>query len=407
MPLLAQSVAGQAASPSVRACLDWFRQERAWINEQHLKLCRIPAPTFFEHKRAAYMAEQFRALGWEAKLDRAGNVVATLPGRENAPCIAVTAHLDTVFAPRSPDEIRISADGRLLGPGVADNGAGLAALLAIAAAWMAARPLEDSPLAPVLVANVGEEGEGNLSGMRYFCRQASGGKLRGFLVLDGPSAEHITSRALASRRFEVAITGPGGHSWRDFGTANPVHALSRAITLFTDQAQAADALSSAAPRSTFNFGIFEGGSSINSIPGEARAKIDLRSEDEQRIGQMAALLGASVEQAVETENARSTGGRVAARMKEIGSRPSGALPFDAPILECVRAVDAHLGIRSHLDCSSTDANIPLSLALQAVSIGAGGQGGEAHTASEWYLPEGRELGLRRIMLALCLLLGGE
>ncbi|HTD42928.1 MAG TPA: M20/M25/M40 family metallo-hydrolase [Bryobacteraceae bacterium] len=412
MPLLTPSVAGLAASANARACLNWFRQERAWINEQHLALCGIPAPTFFEQKRAAYMAEQFRALGWEAKIDRAGNVVATLPGHENTPCIAVTAHLDTVFAPRSPDEIRVSAEGRLLGPGVADNGAGLAALLAIAAAWMAARPIEDSPLAPVLVANVGEEGEGNLSGMRYFCRQASSSKLRGFLVLDGPSAEHITSRALASRRFDVTITGPGGHSWRDFGAPNPVHVLSRAVTLFTDQARvlppdASSVNGSVQPRTTFNFGIFEGGSSINSIPSEARAKIDLRSEDEQRIGQMAALLEASVDEAVETENARGNGGRVTARVKEIGSRPSGALPHDAPILECMRAVDAHLGIRSHLDCSSTDANVPLSLGLPAVSIGAGGQGAGAHTASEWYLPDGRELGLRRIMLALCLLLAGE
>jgi acetylornithine deacetylase/succinyl-diaminopimelate desuccinylase-like protein len=317
-----------------------------------------------------------------------------------------------VFAPRSPEEIRVSAEGRLLGPGVADNGAGLAALLAIAAAWMASRPIDEFPLAPVLVANVGEEGEGNLSGMRYFCRQASAAKLRGFLVLDGPSAEHITSRALASRRFDVVIAGPGGHSWRDFGAANPVHVLSRAVTIFTDQAHALapDAASgngAGHPRTTFNFGIFEGGSSINSIPSEARAKIDLRSEDEQRIAQMAAMLEASVEQAMETENARSNGGRVTARVKEIGSRPSGALADDAPILECVRAVDAHLGIRSHLDCSSTDANVPLSLGLPAVSIGAGGQGAGAHTASEWYLPEGRELGLRRIMLALCLLLNGE
>jgi acetylornithine deacetylase/succinyl-diaminopimelate desuccinylase-like protein len=405
-------VAGLVASPSVRTCLDWFRRERAWINDQHLKLCRIPAPTFFEQKRAAYMSEQFRALGWDAKIDRAGNVVASLPGHENVPCIAVTAHLDTVFAPRSSDDIRVLPDGRLLGPGVADNGAGLAALLAIAAAWMAARPLENPSLAPVLIANVGEEGEGNLSGMRYFCRQANGAKLRGFLVLDGPSAEHITSRALASRRFDVTVTGPGGHSWRDFGAANPVHALSRAVTLFIDQAQmlAADAAStngSGVPRTTFNFGIFEGGSSINSIPGEAHSKIDLRSEDEQRIDQMAAFLAASVEQAVDAENARSRGGKVAARLKEIGSRPSGALPDDAPILECLRAVDAHLGIRSRLDCSSTDANVPLSLGLPAVSIGAGGQGSGAHTSSEWYLPEGRELGLRRILLALCLLLGAE
>jgi acetylornithine deacetylase/succinyl-diaminopimelate desuccinylase-like protein len=277
---------------------------------------------------------------------------------------------------------------------------------------MAARPLENPSLAPVLIANVGEEGEGNLSGMRYFCRQANGAKLRGFLVLDGPSAEHITSRALASRRFDVTVTGPGGHSWRDFGAANPVHALSRAVTLFIDQAQmlAADAASangSGVPRTTFNFGIFEGGSSINSIPGEAHSKIDLRSEDEQRIDQMAAFLASSVEQAVDAENARSRGGKVAARLKEIGSRPSGALPDDAPILECLRAVDAHLGIRSRLDCSSTDANVPLSLGLPAVSIGAGGQGSGAHTSSEWYLPEGRELGLRRILLALCLLLGAE
>src|SRR5208337_4350153 len=149
--------------------------------------------------------------------------------------------------------------------------------------------------------------------------------------------EHITSRALASRRFEVTITGPGGHSWRDYGTANPVHAISRAITLFTDKAIEETVKE---PRTTFNFGIVEGGSSINSIPSEARTKIDLRSEDNAQIDRLVAQLTRAVERAVEIENSMSGGGRAAARIREIGSRPSGALPDDAPLLECVRVVDA-------------------------------------------------------------------
>jgi acetylornithine deacetylase/succinyl-diaminopimelate desuccinylase-like protein len=388
----------------VKACLDWFRRERAWINEQHLKLCRIPAATFFEQRRAEWMAEQFRALGWEAKIDRGGNAIAHPKNAGDGPRVALTAHLDTVFAPRTADDIKVTPDGRFWGPGVADNGAGLAALLALAAAWSAAPPLEGPSAWPLLVANVGEEGEGNLNGMRYFCRHANTAKLRALLVLDGPDAEHITSRALASRRFEVSITGPGGHSWRDFGAPNPVHAIARAITLFTDKAVEE---TFADPRTTFNFGIVEGGSSINSIPSEARTKIDLRSEDLRQIDRLAAELTAAVERAVELENALSNSGRAVARIREIGSRPSGALPDGAPILECVRAVDAHLGIRSYLDCSSTDANVPLSMGLPALSIGAGGSGGGAHTAGEWYSPEGRELGLQRILLILCMLLSGE
>jgi tripeptide aminopeptidase len=407
MPALAQSVSDLARTPGVRACLEWFRKERAWINEQHLKMCRIPAPTFLEQKRAEWMAERFRTLGWEAKLDRAGNVVATLPGRREGPAVAVTAHLDTVLAPRVPEDIRIGDEGRMLGPGVSDNGAGLAALLALAGAWTAAPPLDDPPLSPVLIANVGEEGEGNLCGIRYLCRPAASGRFKAFLVLDGPSTDHITCQALASRRFEVTFTAPGGHSWSDHGAANPVHALSRAITHFTAEAPTGD------PRCSFNFGLIAGGTSINAIPSEARAKVDLRSESSARMEELAALLAASVERALEEENrraevqARAPGGRASARLKEIGSRPGGALPEGASILEYLLAVDAHLGIRSSLDCSSTDANIPLSLGLQAVSIGAGGQGGGAHTPVEWFQPEGRELGLRRVLLALCLLLSGE
>jgi acetylornithine deacetylase/succinyl-diaminopimelate desuccinylase-like protein len=402
MPLVAGSVADLARSPELRATLDWFRRERAWINEQHLKLCRVPAPTFLEQKRAEWMTERFRELGWESRLDRSGNVVAALPGHRDRATVAVTAHLDTVLAPRSSDEIKLSSDGRLLGPGVSDNGAGLAALLALAAAWNAAPPLPDSPLAPLLIANVGEEGEGNLGGMRYLCRSSNGSRPKAFLVLDGPNTDHITCRALASRRFEVTVTGPGGHSWSDYGAGNPIHALSRAISEFT-----AAVPNDPTPRSSFNFGLIQGGTSINCIPTEARAKVDLRSEKPERIDEMASLLAACVAQASETENNRATGGRVTARLKEIGSRPGGELREGAPILTCLLAVDAFLGIRSRLDCSSTDANIPLSMGIPAVSIGAGGQGGGAHTAGEWFHAESRELGLRRILLSLCMLLLAE
>jgi acetylornithine deacetylase/succinyl-diaminopimelate desuccinylase-like protein len=400
-PSPAKAVSELASLAAVRECLQWFAREKQWINEQHLALCRIPAPTFFEQRRGEWMAAQFRELGCDAGADRAGNIVAYPGGESDGPFIAITAHLDTVLAPRSPDEITFGADGRMMGPGVSDNGAGLAALLAIARAVQQCPATELNANSLLLIANVGEEGEGNLSGMRYLCRQSPlGAKIAGFIVLDGPNMDHITSQALASRRFDVTITGPGGHSWSDYGVANPVHALARAIALFTDNRT----VFLGAPRSSFNFGILEGGSSINSIPSHARTKLDVRSESSAKLEEISALLTSCVERAIEVENEAASGRRVTAKIREIGARPGGKLPDDSAILVYVRAVDAHFGIRSRLDCASTDANIPLSMNVPAISIGAGGQGGGAHTPQEWFHPEGRELGLKRILLTAGLLL---
>jgi len=393
-----------AEGPVVRRCFQWIANRRRWIDERHLELCRIPAPTFQEQERAQWMRARFTELGWKAELDRAGNVVAAL-SFELRRYIAVTAHLDTVLAPRSPEEITVDGDGAFRGPGVADNGPGLAALLALAGAlgelngagW-------DCPL--LLVANVGEEGEGNLSGMRHLCRSAGlGSRIGAFLILDGPSIERITCRAVASRRFELSISGPGGHSWTDSGAANPVHALSRAIALFVDQHGNGIRPGTAGgdERTSFNFGVIEGGTSVNSIPCLARAKVDLRSESPGRVEEMVSRLTACLEKALEAENQRAGGARLSARIREIGCRPAGRLPEEAPLLRSLRAVDAWLGIRSYLDSASTDANIPLSLGMQAVSIGAGGEGGGAHTPAEWYHPRGREIGLKRILLAAALL----
>ncbi len=408
---LRSGVRGLSQEAPIAEALRQFGRERSWVNEKHLELCRVGAPTFFEEKRALWMVTQLTALGYVAKLDRAGNVVAYLPEEERGPWIAVTAHLDTVLAPRTVDDIRLGPDGRFLGPGVADNGAGLAGLLAIARQH-ALRGLRGQKLGLILVANVGEEGEGNLSGMRYLCRQSAlAEQIAAFLVLDGPGVEHLTTQALGSRRFEVVFSGPGGHSWSDSGNPNAVHAMAKTIADFLDcHGRRAGFLHTRYGRSTANFSLIDGGTSINSIPGSARAKLDLRSESTEVLDELAELLTDCVERALVGENERAIAmrgsGRMSAKIREIGSRPGGQLAKDSHLLETMRAVDEHLGIQSRLDCASTDANIPLSMGLEAVSIGAGGSGGGAHTEGEWYHPEGREIGLRRIYLALCQLLRG-
>ena len=380
----------------------WFVRERTWINDKHLQICRIPAATFFEGERAEWLRGQFEQLGWKAKLDRAGNVLAA-HGESSEPSLILSAHLDTVFAPSRSDAVYYGPDGRLYGPGASDNGSGLTALLAIARILTETRDLNHLASSVLLVANVGEEGEGNLSGMRYLCRQVSQfSRLNAFIVLDGPSTDHVTSQALASRRFEVAFSGPGGHSWNDHGTPNPVHALSETVAHFiraADERAANERFRSC----SYNFGLMEGGSSINSIPASARAKLDLRSDDPSVLDELSALLTASVEHSLERANRLSRGGRLTAKIKDLGSRPGGKLPSDAPLLQTIQAVDSFLKIRSRIDCASTDANVPLSLGLPAISIGAGGQGGGAHTEQEWYQPNGREIGLGRILLVLAAL----
>lgn len=401
LPAGIDSVARLAGRPGLTEALRFFARERRWIDEQHLAVCRIAAPTFLEQKRAEWMAEQFKGLGWDAQLDRAGNVVAMAPGAaRSGPLVALTAHLDTVLAPRSASEIKVEKD-RFLGPGVADNGAGLVALLALARVLGAnGHGLDLSRL--VLVANVGEEGEGNLSGMRFLCQNSPlAGRLQAVLVLDGPDTVHVTAEALACRRFEVIVSGPGGHSWSDHGAANPIHALARAVTWFGDAR--ADEAARQRPCS-WNFGVIEGGSTVNAIPTSARVKVDLRAENGSDLEELVASLSSILERALMLENERARTGRVTARMRETGSRPGGRLAESASILNYVRAVDAELGIHTLLDCASTDANIPLSMGLPAISIGAGGQGGGAHTPAEWYSPEGRDLGLRRILLLVAILL---
>ncbi len=383
----------------VKDAMQWFTREKHWINDIQLQLCRVPAPTFLEQTRAEWMSAQFRQLGCHAHLDRAGNVIASLRPLGDGPYIAATAHLDTVIAPRLKEDISVDPAGVLRGPGVSDNGAGLAALLALAHALCLQTSREETEAELLLIANVGEEGEGNLAGMRYLCQKSPLAKqILAYVVLDGAATDRVVTQALGSRRFDLTFTGPGGHSWSDYGTGNPVHALGRAVSAL------ADIRLNGGPRSSLNVGVIEGGTGVNAIPSQARAKIDIRSENNARIDELVQVLERVADAAQESENQRAATGKVQGKLRQIGSRPAGRLADDAKILKHLRAVDAHLGIRSHLDLASTDANIPLSLGVPALSIGTGGQGGGAHTMQEWFNPEGRDLGLKRILLLLEMLL---
>jgi len=389
-PFTSYSLADQ---PRVRATLDWFAKNLTWINDAQIKLTEIPAPSFQEQKRAAAVKALLAAEGFPVHSDKIGNVIAEVRGSNEKECVLLAAHLDTVFPADTDVKVRQEGD-RMLAPGISDNGTGLAGLLAIARALHAAKIQPQRTI--LLAANVGEEGEGNLRGMRALI-DAYRTKLRAVIVLDGSGTDHVTTKALASRRLEVVITGPGGHSWSDFGMVNPINALVRASLRFINTKVPAS------PRTTFNLGQVEGGTSVNSIPHEAKLKVDLRSENEEQLGRLESALRECVAAGVkdEMDNALDRSkGKLEWKVDTIGSRPGGDLAADSALLSALRAADDYLGNQSRMERSSTDANIPLSLGIDALAIGAGGNGGGAHSLQEWYEPSGRELGLQRAVLTL-------
>jgi tripeptide aminopeptidase len=380
-------------SAEVRSALDWFARNLNWINDQQVRITEIPAPPFQEAQRAAALRTLFTASGLEVEIDKAGNVIGALRGVNEKELVVLSGHLDTVF-PAATD-VKVRREGqRLLAPGISDNGTGLAALVAIARACHEARVRPRRTI--LFVADVGEEGEGNLRGMRALV-DAYKTKLKAVIVLDGSGTDHVTTKALASRRVEATITGPGGHSWSDFGMPNPINALVRAAVRFINTKVPPT------PRTTFNIGQIEGGTSVNSIPYEARLKVDIRSESDDELTKLESALrdciAAGARDEMESARDRSKG-KLEWKVEPLGSRPGGELSANSQLLAALRVADEYLGNQSRIERSSTDANIPLSLGIEAISIGAGGTGGGAHSLKEWYEPDGREMGLRRALLTL-------
>lgn len=402
-PSLQEEVARLAASPEVRSAIAWFRSQEAKLAAWQMEVARIASPPFGEAARAAWVAQRFgEAALDDVHVDEVGNVCGVHPGAGRR-YIALSAHIDTVFPAATPLNIR-QQGSRLYGPGVSDNAAGIVAMLAIASALQAAKIAHALPF--VFIGNVGEEGEGDLRGMRHvFSSSKWKDSIAYSIVVDGAGAETIVAEALGSRRFEVIVRGPGGHSWSDFGAPNPIIVLARAIEEFSQTPVPAS------PKTTFNVGVIRGGTSVNSIPESASMRVDLRSTSTSEIDRLERALRSALAKAVDVENeiasapqSRKSKG-VECEVVEIGNRPAGELAPDARILKVIRAVDAHLGNAAQVQRASTDANVPLSLGREAIAIGGGGSGGGAHTLQEWFDCNGRGLGLKRILLTMLALAG--
>lgn len=390
------------SSPSIARALQSFETNAEAITGEHIRICSIPASPFGEQERAEYLSKKFsELLLTEVEIDEEGNCVGLLEGVSRSPLTVVSAHLDTVFS-SGTDFTVVKQGNRLLAPGIADDGCGLAALIALAQAIQTERILTEGSI--LFVGTVGEEGEGNLRGVRHLLTKGRwASKIDTFLSFDGPGLDRITNRALGSRRYRVEMIGPGGHSWGDFGVPNPVHALGRAVSRLASYPAPKE------PRTTFNVGRIEGGTSINSIPARAAMEVDLRSAAEAELRRLDAFFRRAMRDAADEENLKRRAGdpELILKVDLIGERPTGETAPDSALVELAIEATKMLGVEPVLDQSSTDSNLAISLGIPAITLGAGGTSGLSHTLDEWYDPRNRDKGLKRGLLVVLGIVGVE
>jgi acetylornithine deacetylase/succinyl-diaminopimelate desuccinylase-like protein len=375
--LRAQTAATPTDDPRVRAALQIIRDDNAWTLGQQVSLCEIPAPPFGEARRAAEYRRQLVALGLRnVRVDAEGNAIAERPGTGTGPTVVIAGHLDTVF-PETTDVRTRRVGGRIYGPGIGDDCRGLAVVLAVARALQRAGARTNGTV--IFVGNVGEEGPGNLRGVRHLYEKELKGRIDYFISVDGAGLG-LTSRAVGSNRYRVTYKGPGGHSYGDFGMPSPIHALGRAISRIADL----DVPST--PKTTFNVGILRGGTSVNSIAFEASMDVDMRSESAQALADVDARLRRMLTEALDAENARAREAkhRLSLVIDTIGIRPAGMQPDTSAIVRAALTAAGTLGFTPRPSASSTDANVPIGRGLPGIAIDGGGRGEGAHSLDEWY-----------------------
>jgi tripeptide aminopeptidase len=397
---LDEEVAGLLRRPDVVRAISEIGRRHLQVMTWQRALAQIPAPTGQEGARARYMQRQFEIIGLDdIHIDPTGNVLAIFAGGKARPRLLLSAHLDTVFPLGTPLSPRQEGD-RIVGPGIHDNARGLSVLLGVAEALVRGKPPIQGSV--IFAGTVGEEGLGDLRGMKALF--AAGGEAENVdyvLNIDGAGMDRIVNRGLGSRRYRASYRGPGGHSWNDFGLVNPANALGLAISRLSRLGVPR------LPRTSLNVGRLGGGTAINVIPQEAWMELDLRSVDGEALRSLEKDVMDALVAALREERAArgDSEGRLELDVQLVGERPAGSIPPSAPLVRAAQAVTRALGVEPVLSESSTDANVPLSLGIPAISLAGGGIGGRAHTVEEWFDPLEAEHGVERLFLLVLLLAG--
>lgn len=364
--------------------------------KNHIELTEIEAPPFKEERRAKEFAERLKLAGIEnVWIDSIGNVIGFLKGSVGNKNIAIDAHIDTVFPEGTDVKVRVKND-TLFAPGIGDDTRGLAMILTLA------ETIKKNNIEPVnniiFIGTVGEEGLGDLRGVRYLFKNKTP-KIDSWIAIDGGSIGRVNNQALGSYRYEVIFDGPGGHSWGAFGLVNPHHALGSGIKNFINKA---DDYTSSGPKTSYNVGVINGGTSVNSIPFKSSMLIDVRSIEPNRLDDMEEILYNSMQEALKEQNEmKRSGPDLTLTINKIGNRPSGIVEESVPLIQKTIAATQYMGVEPRLTIGSTDSNIPISLGVPAVTIGRGGDGGGAHSLDEWWI---NKEGYKSIQLALLILL---
>jgi acetylornithine deacetylase/succinyl-diaminopimelate desuccinylase-like protein len=381
------------ANPAVTRALDRVEELDQWSFERTIELTEIPAPPFLEEERGIRFAEMLRELGADSVwIDEEGNVIGLRRGVRSDRTIAFGGHLDTVFPEGTDVTVRQVGD-TLFAPGVGDDTRGLVVVLTVLRALEEAGVETEDDL--LFIGTVGEEGLGDLRGMKYLFREGAD-PIDAWIEVDGGGLDRVVSMGLGSVRYRVLFEGPGGHSWGAFGLANPAHALGRGIRHFQD---AADTLTRSGPRTSYNVGRIGGGTSVNSIPFESWMEVDMRSESPESLSRIEAAFIAAMERAeVEENQLRREGRPIELVLDKIGDRPSGETPPANPLVQRAMATASVLGGDPELARSSTNSNIPIALGVPAVTIGRGGAGGNGHAPEEYWVNEDGYVAIQRALL---------
>ena len=367
-------VADLVQNPAVKAALAASKANEERTIEDEIRFCEIPAPSFKESVRGEELKRVFQQLGLQnVRVDAVGNVMGDRPGASARPHVVIAAHLDTVF-PEGTD-VKVKREGATLrGPGIGDDCRGLAVLVAIIREMKAANV--STPGTITFVANVGEEGLGDLRGVKQLFNETLKGQIDKFVSIDGTGV-HVTNVAVGSHRYRVTFKGPGGHSFGAFGLANPIGAMGRAIAKINDMQVPKQ------PKTTFNVGRVGGGTSVNSIPFEGWMEVDMRSSDPASLAAVDASFQKAVDSAVSEENQRwGKPGMITAVKELVGDRPAGSTPENSPIVRASLEAATVLGFNANLGEGSTDSNMPMSIGVPAITIGGGGRGSDAHALTE-------------------------